>query len=91
MRIAYHDVVVGVPWQLSLNDKGGSNQRRKQATQRVHGVHDALDGVGLVHSANPGAEGGIGQTVTETAKGVADDEHGVRRVSAQDGVGDNVA
>lgn len=54
-------------------------------------MQEALDGVGLVHGADPGAEAGVGQAVAEAADGVGDDEDGVGWVGGEDGVGDDVA
>lgn len=54
-------------------------------------MHEALDGVGLVHVTNPRTEARVAQSVTEAADHVADDQDGVWRVSGQDGKGDDVA
>lgn len=50
-------------------------------------MHDSHDGIGVVHDANPGAEGRIGEAVTEAGDGVDDDEGWERWMSGQYSVG----
>ena len=54
-------------------------------------MHASLDGVGIVHDADPGAEGGVCEAVAEAGEGVDDDEGWEGWVGGQDGVGGYVA
>ena len=54
-------------------------------------MHDALNGVGVVHDTYPGAETGVLKAVAETRKGVHDDKDWKRWMGGEDGVGHDVA
>lgn len=54
-------------------------------------MQEPLDGIGLVHDADPSTEAGVREAVAEAANHVDDDENGPGRVDGQDDVGDDVA
>lgn len=89
--LAYHDIIILVPGPLQGHHKLSGNKRSKQGTNRVARVHEALDGVRLVHGAHPSAEAGVRQPVPKAADDVDHDQHGVGRMQTEGHVGDNVA
>lgn len=90
-RSTYHDIVVCIPGQLLLDDHVGGDERGEQGADRVARVQKALDGVGLVHGADPGAHAGVQKAVAEAANDVDDDKDRVGWVQGQDNIGDDVA
>ena len=88
---SYHDVVVVVPWQSCCDNHRSRNEGCKKRTERVHGMHEPLDRVGLVHDAHPSAEASVGQAVAESADDVEDDEDGPWRMECESDEGDDVA
>ena len=87
----YHEVVKVVPRQLGLDDHRCGNERREQRADRVARMHYALDGICVVHRADPRAEAGVGKAVPEAGDGISDDEDWKWWMRGEHSVGDDVA